>query len=170
MPFYSLNDLTNVWKFNNDKKYFIKSNIYKYISKFCEVIDIEYIKRISSSSQDNKQIIFYSINSFLSKYSIKNEIIGCIIFKTILNTKEKKRIYIPLITVHKKMRSIGYGKMIMDDFIKKYKKNCQILEIVLLSLPESLKFYLDYGFSISRSKFIERNEEIENNIILSISL
>ncbi len=45
MSFYSLNDVTNIWTVNNNKKKEIKSDIYKFISKFCEVIDIEYIKK-----------------------------------------------------------------------------------------------------------------------------
>jgi len=88
--------------------------------------------------------------------------------KIILNTYEKKRIYIQLISVHKSMRSFGYGKVIMDDFIKKHKRDGQIIELVLLALPESVKFYTKYGFNRSKSKFIERNENIHNNVILSL--
>ncbi len=66
------------------------------------------------------------------------------------------------------MRSFGYGKVIMDDFIKKHKRDGQIIELVLLALPESVKFYTKYGFNRSKSKFIERNENIHNNVILSL--
>jgi len=168
MSFYSLNDVTNIWTVNNNKKKEIKSDIYKFISKFCEVIDIEYIKKICQHHYYKGRILFYSINNTLSKYSIKSEIIGCVIYKIILNTYEKKRIYIQLISVHKSMRSFGYGKVIMDDFIKKHKRDGQIIELVLLALPESVKFYTKYGFNRSKSKFIERNENIHNNVILSL--
>ena len=64
------------------------------------------------------------------------------------------------------MRSYGYGSIILDDFIKKYYKN-KTVELVLLSLESSYDFYSKLGFAKSNVKYIQKNETIENCIMMT---
>ena len=64
---------------------------------------------------------------------------GIVIYRIISNNKNLLRIYISLISIHKKMRSKGYGTLILKDIVsyfQKYKNKNK--EIVLLSLPSSV--------------------------------
>lgn len=166
--FYTLHNILSLYNYSKIKKANIKNNINKYIASFCsETIDKEYIKKTCNDKNNN--ILFFSINNTLTKYSIKNEIVGCIIYRNILNTKYKQRLYIPLIVIHNRMRSCGYGELLMDEFIERqHKDKTKLFEITLLSLPSSIRFYRKYGFYKNNSNFIERNEDIANNEIMSI--
>lgn len=149
---------------SKEKRLHIKNNIYKFISKICPSIDKDYI---TNKLNAKNQLIFYSINTNLTKYSVYNEIIGCLLYKVILNTISKKRIYISVIGIQPKIAGNGYGKIFLEEFIEKYKKKDQVLEIVLLSLPTARDFYISIGFIENKSKYIEKNEEIGENIILT---
>ena len=135
---------------------------HKFLLKFCTNINIEYLKGICSDV--NNKILLYTINEKLSD-NYKNEIIGLIVYRIILYNSNKTRIYISLIAIHKKMRSFGYGSIILDEFISKYQNN-KILELVLLSLQSSYDFYEKLGFEKSDVKYIQKNEIIDNCVMM----
>lgn len=162
--FFTIADLFKLYNYNNQQKQEKYFKVYKFIEKMCNNIEEEYIQRICSDK--NNHILLYSINNELSKYSIKNEIIGFIIYRIILNTKDVKRIYISLFSIHPEMRNVGYGENILNEFIEKMRKEGQILELVLLSLPSSVNFYKKNDFFTTSNKFISNHEQIDDNIIL----
>ena len=123
---------------------------YNFVYKFCENINIEYLKTMCSDI--NNKILLYIINEKLTE-NYKNEIIGILVYRIILCSSNKIRIYIPLISIHKDMRAYGYGSIILEEFIAKYHKN-KILELVLLSLQSSHDFYEKIGFQKSNVKYI----------------
>lgn len=133
---------------------------HKFISKYCDNINLEYLEKISSDS--NNKIYLYTMNNSLTQ-NYKNEIIGIVVIRTILRTEKKIRIYVPLISLHKDMRSYGYGSVILQEIQEKFSIR-ETLEIVLLSLKSSVDFYLKLGFSICTVKFIEKNEILEDNV------
>ena len=135
---------------------------YKFIHRFCENINIGYIKTMTFDL--NNKIFLYTMNQVLTD-NYKNEIIGIIVYRIILCNSSKIRIYIPLVSIHKDMRSYGYGSIILDEFIEKYHKN-KILELVLLSLESSYDFYNKLGFAKSNVKYIQKKETIENCIMM----
>jgi ribosomal protein S18 acetylase RimI-like enzyme len=135
---------------------------YKFIMKFCENINIVYLKEMCNDKSNN--IYIYSINDNLTD-NYKNEIIGIVVIRKILNTSTKIRIYVPLISIHTSMQSYGYGSIIMDEIISKYYKN-KTLEIVLLSLKSSYDFYSKLGFFNFNVKFIKKNETIGDCIMM----
>lgn len=138
---------------------------HKLIAKFSENINIDYLKEMCDDK--NNKIYLYSINDILTD-NYKNEIIGIVVIRKILNTTSKIRIYIPLISIHQDMRSFGYGSIIIDEIVNKYHKN-KTLELVLLSLKSSYDFYSKLGFVKSTIKFIEKNETI-NDCIMMINI
>lgn len=150
---------------NKIKRINIQENIHKYISKICPAIHSDYIK--DKLNDKHNKLLFYSINNNLTKYSIYNEIVGCLLYRIILQTKYKKRIYIQLIGCHPKVSGNGYGRVFLNEFIQKHKQENQELEIVLLSLQSSKKFYKSLGYIENNSLYIERNEKIDGNIILT---
>lgn len=160
----SVYDIIRLYDYNKKQKEHIYSHIDTFIKQYCLGIDIDYIRRVSYDC--NNTILFYNLNKSLSKYSIRNEIVGCIIYRIILNQPYKKRIYISLLSVHYKVRGLGYGQNIIDAVIEKHKREKQELEVVLLSLPSSVEFYKRLGFIESNSKFIQNHEYIEDNVIL----
>lgn len=137
---------------------------YKLIKKYCENIDIEYLKKICNDK--NYHIYLYTIDTIntISLENYKNKIIGIIIYRIILNTNSKIRIYISLLTIHKSMRKYGYGKILVDEIVTKY--NTKIVEVVLLSLKTSYNFYNSLGFEQSNIKFIKKNEIIDDCIMM----
>ena len=135
----------------------------KFIKNFCETIDSTYI--IDKINDKNNKILFYLINNSFT--NLINETVGVIIYRIISNNRNLLRIYISLISIHKKMRSKGYGTLILKDFVsyfKNYKNKKK--EIVLLSLPSSYQFYKGFGFKECHSKYIEKNELINENIYM----
>ena len=135
----------------------------KFIKNFCETIDSTYIT--DKINDKNNKILFYLINNTFS--NLINETMGIVIYRIISNNKNLLRIYISLISIHKKMRSKGYGTLILKDIVsyfQKYKNKNK--EIVLLSLPSSYQFYKGFGFKECYSKYIEKNELINENICM----
>lgn len=157
---YSINKF---FKYKFKDKY-EKALIYKwkFVSKFCDNINTEYLKEMCNDK--NNKIYLYSINEEITD-NYKNEIIGIVVIRQILNTSSKIRIYIPLISIHKDMRSFGYGNIILDEIVDKYNKQ-KTLEIVLLSLVSSYDFYSKLGFIRSNVKFIEKKETIGECIMM----
>lgn len=135
------------------------------LRKYCSTINNDYIDEISKDV--NNKLLLYSINP-MPFTKINNEIVGVIIYRIILQTEKCIRIYIPILSIHQHMRDKGYGSIIINEIIAKFNKNQQqqILEIVLLSLPSSKKFYEKIGFIEKNVKFIEKKEMIDNNIMM----
>lgn len=157
---FSLNKfLKNNYKDNYEKALSQKHN---FIKKFSDGINIDYLKEMCNDK--NNKIYLYSINEVLTT-DYKNEIIGIAVIRKILHTFNKIRIYIPLIAIHKNMRSFGYGSIILDEITNKFNKT-KTLEIVLLSLDNTFDFYSKLGFFKSNVKFIEKNENTKNCIMM----
>lgn len=135
---------------------------HNFLKKFSDGINIDYLKEMCSDK--NNKIYLYSINKVLTD-DYKNEIIGIAVIRKILHTSTKIRIYIPLIAIHKNMRSFGYGSLILDEIINKFNKT-KTLEIVLLSLDNTFDFYSKLGFIKSNVKFIEKNENTKDCIMM----
>ena len=107
-------------------------------------------------------------------------IAGIVLYRIILQTKKKLRIYIPILSILNEFRGYGYGTLLMEDIITRFTHRIQgqatqqtrhgtpqpILEIVLLSLPNAIPFYKKFGFKESSSRYIERNETIEPDEII----
>jgi N-acetylglutamate synthase-like GNAT family acetyltransferase len=157
---YSLNKFLKQ-KFSDNYEKAINQR-HNFILKFSNGINIEYLKEICNDK--NNKIYLYTINDFITD-NYKNEIIGIAVVRTILNNNTKIRIYIPLITIHKEMRSFGYGTIILEEIIQKFNKK-NIFEIVLLSLQTSYDFYEKLGFIKSNVKFIEKKENIKDCIMM----
>jgi ribosomal protein S18 acetylase RimI-like enzyme len=136
---------------------------HKFLSKFCENINIEYLKKLCSDK--NNKILLYSMNNKLDT-NYKNEIIGIIVYRSILRSNDKIRFYISLISIREEMRAYGYGSIILEEFINKYQKNKK-LELVLLSLQSSYSFYEKLGFTKSEVKYIKKRENIEDCVMMS---
>lgn len=154
---YSLNKfLKSNFKDNYEKAL---SKKHKFVAKFSSGINIEYL--LEMCNDKNNKIYIYSIN----ENPTKNDVIGIAVIRTILNSNNKIRIYIPLIAIHKDMRSFGYGSIIIDEIINKFNKT-KTLEIVLLSLTSSYNFYIGLGFEKARVKYIEKNENIQDSIMM----
>lgn len=151
--------LMSKYKENYEKAIKQKHN---FLKKFSDGINIDYLKEMCSDK--NNKIYLYSINKVLTD-DYKNEIIGIAVVRKILHTSTKIRIYIPLIAIHKDMRSFGYGSLILDEICNKFNKT-KTLEIVLLSLDNTFDFYSKLGFVKSNVKFIEKNENTKDCIMM----
>lgn len=151
--------LMSNYKENYEKALKQKHN---FLKKFSDGINIDYLKEMCSDK--NNKIYLYSINKVLTD-DYKNEIIGIAVIRKILHTSTKIRIYIPLIAIHKDMRSFGYGALILDEICNKFNKT-KTLEIVLLSLDNTFNFYNKLGFVKSNVKFIEKNENTKDCIMM----
>ena len=157
---FSLNKfIMSKFKDNYEKALLQKHN---FIKKFSDGINIDYLKEMCNDK--NNKIYLYSMNEILTD-NYKNEIIGIAVIRKILHSTSKIRIYIPLIAIHKNMRSFGYGSLILDEIINKFNKT-KTLEIVLLSLQSSFEFYKKLGFVKSNVKFIEKTENVKNCIMM----
>ena len=153
-----------IFTWNNfiiDKTLKYKLKPYLFTRKYCENISLKYLKKINSDK--NNKLLLYSISN--KKYL--SDIVGIAYYRIILNTKNKIRIYLPLIGVNINVRGSGYGKIIINEIIAKFSKR-KTLEIVLLSLPSSLPFYKKLGFKNSYSKYIANNDDIRNNYMMKL--
>ena len=145
------------WKLFNKEK---KLNKILFYHKFCDNISRSYLETISQDQ--NNKFYLYSIGG--NNY---HDIAGVIIYRIILNTPKKYRIFISTIGIHPNVRNSGYGSIIIKEIIKKFNKN---LEIVLLSLPSSEKFYEKLGFVKSDVRYILNNKNIGENIMMKLSV
>lgn len=148
-------------KYNNNREKYILAKAKKYLlfKRFCDNININYIKE--KCNDKNNKILLYSING-----QAYNEIVGLLMYRIILNTKNKIRVYLSIITVKECMRSYGYGQLILDEFVNKFNKDGKELEIVLLSVSESYSFYEKNGFMKENIQYIQKNEDVTNNIMM----
>ena len=124
--------------------------IHLFVKKFSNNIDYKYLKDICYDK--NNKILVYSIDETINN----NSIVGVIIYRKILNTSIKNRYYISLLAIRKNARKLGYGSLILNEFINKYKNN-KITEIVLLSLKSSVNFYIKFGFIKGTSRYLQKN-------------
>ena len=90
--------LININKF---LKTYFKDNLtkaisqkHKFLHRFCENINVEYLKTMCTDPKN--KILLYTMNQVLTD-NYKNEIIGIIVYRIILCSSNKIRIYIPLI-------------------------------------------------------------------------
>ncbi len=123
----------------------------------------EYINKIINCKR-NKIYILLNCSNYDRIYL--TDVIGFIVIRNIGITNKIQRYAIPMLGIHNKVRSCGYGKMLLDQIILFLKKN-KIIELVLHSLEKSKLFYINYGFiKIEKNKYLERIEELENDSIL----
>lgn len=142
------------YKFKNKElKLMAKNNRYKFVKKFIDNINLDYLKELCEDK--NNKILIYSISNDLNFRNF----FGIIIYRKILDNKFKKRIYLSLISLHKKVRGLGYGKIILEEIKNKFKKENQELELILLSLKSSKSFYLKNGFELNSTKFLEKHSQ-----------
>lgn len=157
----SFNDYLSIKFKDKNKIKLLKNKRNIFIRNFCGLINKDYIEQISNDKHN--KLLLYSINPTPLTH-INNEIVGIVIYRIILYTDKLIRIYIPIISIHKHMRNKGYGSIIINELIEKF--NNKNLEIVLLSLPSSKKFYEKLGFIEKNIKYIENKEVIDNNIMM----
>lgn len=139
-----------------------------YVQNFCkDKFNLEYIKQICEDK--NNKIDLFCINTNITSY-IKNEIVGILIYRIILNSKKLLRIYVSVLSLENEIRNMGYGGMMIKTFINNLKKKEKNIEIVLLSLPESVFFYKKIGFLKSENTYIKKNENIGENIVMKKSI
>ena len=99
-----------------------------------------------------------------------NSVIGIIMYRKILDTKRKIRIYLIILSIQENMRNYGYGQLLLDEFCNSFKnrnkyKNKKI-EIVLLSLQSSINFYKKNDFIEKNNKFITNHEDIDDYVTM----
>lgn len=105
-------------------------------------INEKYIENILLDQ--NNYIVFYcmDVNFLLSN-------ITSILIYHKIKIKELIKYYILLLGTHYKFRNVGYGKLILDEFIIWIKlsntKNNKT-KLILKSVKSSMDFYLSYGF------------------------
>lgn len=103
-------------------------------------------------------------------YSFAN-IPGIVLYRIIMKTSKKTRVYIPLISICEGVRSCGYGGVILHELIEYFTRNKPPgygLELVLLSLEESVGFYKKFGFQETMSHFIMKYEMSYTDEIMMI--
>lgn len=140
-----------------------KLSFLKFLSK--EDFEDDYMNKIIKCKRNKFYIFsFHGENQDFDR----DTCVGCIVLREIYNGEKMKRYAIPLLSIHKDIRGLGYGKLLLDQLFRTIKeRNNKKIEIVLHSLPKSVKFYLNYGFlSIERNKFLERVEEIREGDVL----
>lgn len=91
-------------------------------------------------------------------------------------SKKQHLYYLLLIGIHPEFRNLGYGKMILDDFIQSIKiNNTKQYYMIVHSTQNNLNFYIQYGFQISLSpkkyKIIYQYENYnDHDIIMNLNL
>ena len=164
--------LTEKYRHCNNKGVLVKKmkkNSHKLIDRF--VTDTELSSNyIQKKTRDKRnRMLLYNIlgenegdNTEYdhSMYSFAN-IPGVILYRIIMKTSKRMRVYIPLISIHEDVRSCGYGTVILSELIEYFTRNKPIgygLELVLLSLEESVGFYNRFGFKETTSHYIMKYE------------
>lgn len=160
------NKMQNI-DFDEFKKIGIEQ-IKKIFHNYFTGININYINNILNDKTNHILLSCISNN-----FEISNITSILIFHKTKL--KNITKYYIWLIGTHTNVRNLGYGSIIINEFIEFIKskslnqKNNQKQILLLKSLDTSLKFYLDLGFEqavLSENKLFfkyETLEEIKNN-------
>ena len=140
--------------FNN----LLKNNI-DFINNFCDNVNEKYIESIQKDKYN--RTIFHCIDN---KWNIDN--ITSFITYRILYNKNEKLIIILMIGVNKNIRSNGYGKIILDEFIEYHNKKIsekRSLNICVHSVKLSENFFINYGFEkINKCIFLQNYEGWSN--------
>ena len=111
----------------------IKSYI---VSNYLENVSELYLNRLLSDP--NNHIIIHNIDNM---FNTKN-ITGILIFHKVKNHKY----YILFLSTHHKFRGMGYGKIILDEFIELVRRPNKDIQLILRTVEKSKSFYLLYGF------------------------
>lgn len=139
-----------------NKSLFLKLNL----DKYCENINKKYLDIIINDSKN--KIIFHCIDN---KINIDN-ITSFIIYRKI-HMKDKNKNIILVIGVYHELRKCGYGKYILDEFIKiiKKTKTNKKIYIIIHSLESSLLFFINLGFEkIEKCRFLQNYEGWTNEL------
>ena len=140
------NNIISYEEYYNNKKIIIC----KLIKSFVENINEKFVDIILN---DNKnKIIIHNIDS---KFNLWN-ITAFIIYHKVISKKIIKY-YILLIGVNPDLRNLGYGKIILDEFVNWIKINeinniTKKIKIILNSIDSSIDFYKIYGFIKTEEK------------------
>lgn len=121
-------------------------------NKYTENLNEKFIKNILN---DNKnKIIFQNIDYKMNNYNNTSILIYRKVYYKGVN-----KYYILLLGTHKDFRNLGYGKLLLDEFINYLNKKDKNQEkiIYLNSVKESINFYIKYGFK-------KTNQNIINNL------
>jgi ribosomal protein S18 acetylase RimI-like enzyme len=140
-------------------------------NEYTENINEKYIENIKNDKK-NRIIIHcidthYIDNNSLNTNSINklSNITSFLIYRKV-TLSTTINIYILLIGVHLELRKIGYGKILLDEFIESLKKmkTKKNINIILRSLDTSENFFINYGFkNLEKSKFLKEFEGWGNN-------
>ena len=173
--------MTKLFEHNKrQRKSFIKNyktKKYKYLKHFTKETDLSYEYMKKKAYNKHNKLYIYSIQTTQYTYHTSkqrrnqiridytpNNIAGALLYRVIMQTTTKKRIYIPLVSILHKFRGLGYGILLLNDLINHFSLThpTKKLEIVLLSLPKTVSFYKTYGFVEGSSKYIEKHEVLED--------
>lgn len=122
-----------------------KLRVIKLAKKLGENISSKYIHKIVEYEKNKCYIQIENSN-----------IVGLIIYKRIMNNRDKKRYVIQFFAVSKCMRHNGIGSKMLDNLCSLIKNSTKKkIEIILHSVKSAQNFYLNFGF-----------KEIEKNVIL----
>ena len=152
------------------------NNLLKYnlnfITNYCDNITDNYIETIQHDKYNNT--IFHCIDNKKNEYNITS----FLTYRRMIKDNEIK-IIILIIGVDKNIRYFGYGKIILDEFIKllkKKNKNKKDINIYIHSLESSKDFFINYGFEkIDKCNFLQNyegwsNEENEEKLLFKLKI
>ena len=156
------NNLKVLGKRNKKYKEFKKNKLnlkYEYVNRFTkDSFKNEYIKNICKERKN--KILSFCIDTEANYHNVPTIIISRKVFRN----KEKVKYVILLIVTLPKFRSYGFGNAAIYDYFNYINDNKRKVEIVLHSLLESEKFYLNLGFvRIKKSLFLERLEGLNDD-------
>ena len=165
--YYRINQPNKITNINYDKFYQIGiEKIRKIFPFYFSGINQDYIDYILRNT--NNKIILSCIDD---NFDLKN--ISSILIYHKTKTQKFIKYYILLLGTHERNRNLGYGKVIIDEFIEWLKitdKSILTKKILLKSVKSSLKFYIDYGFlqsELESNKLFykyESTKELKSNI------
>ena len=166
------NNLKVLGKRNKKYKEFKKKKLnlkYDYVNKFTkDSFKNDYIKKICKEKKN--KILSFCIDTEVNYQNVPTIIISRKVFRN----KEKVKYVILLIVTLPKFRSYGFGNAAIYEYFNYINDNKRKVEIVLHSLLESEKFYLNLGFvRIEKSLFLERLEgfrDDDENLLLKYVL
>ena len=108
---------------------------------------------------------YYFINSINDLYNVISEYQKLVLPETVEKTfVECKNFNLVYLNEHE--FEVEDCLILLEEIIQKFNKK-SILEIVLLSLQTSYNFYEKLGFVKSNIKFIEKNENIQDCIMMN---
>jgi ribosomal protein S18 acetylase RimI-like enzyme len=158
-------------KFNLEKISKKKKKIYakykndfdkkKFISKFANNINEGFIEKVIKDRKN--KFLLYCLDNNTIDY---NHICSIVIYRKVMDYKDKVRYVIFILAVKPTLRGNGYGKLTLNNLLLNLNKK-KMNEIVLHSIKSSYGFYIKNGFiEIHKNYFIEKYEGIHDNFIL----